>query len=100
MIFFQKYNDEIYLTTPRFLPGVPSALNKVVSIDDVPTLQPFPNLEMQEPGNNFTISTYINVYIKDTKFPTPGIIPFLPAVNVLYNILKFVSVSKERYLHN
>ena len=59
LIFFQKYNDEIYLMTPRFLPGVPSALNKVVNIDDVPTLQPVPSWEMQEPGKNFTISTYI-----------------------------------------
>ena len=46
----QIYDGEIYMTVPRFLPGVPSTLNKVVDVDGVPTLQPYPSWEMQEPG--------------------------------------------------
>lgn len=45
------YKNEVYLTTPRWFSGVPSTLNKLVTKDGKPLLQPFPSWDMQMLGN-------------------------------------------------
>ena len=44
------FKDDVFVTIPRWLPGVPSTMNKVVMKDDKPILQPFPSWGMQEQG--------------------------------------------------
>jgi len=45
------YDGEIYVTVPRWRPGVPSTLNKVVHNGTAYVLQPYPSWAMQEVGN-------------------------------------------------
>ena len=49
------YKDRIYLSTPRWLNGVPVALNSIpansVDINASPILEPFPNWDMQRIGD-------------------------------------------------
>merc|ERR1712025_1293208 len=45
------WKGEIFVTVSRWLPGVPSALNKVVkSQNETFVMQPFPSWELQEIG--------------------------------------------------
>lgn len=46
----KAYKDELYVTVPRWRSGVPATLNKVVTIDGVSLLQPYPSWEF----NDFT----------------------------------------------
>ena len=47
------WEGDIFCTVSRWLPGVPSALNKVVrsSANESFIMQPFPSWELQEIGN-------------------------------------------------
>ena len=48
------WKGEIFVTVSRWLPGVPSALNKVVkSRNETFNMQPFPSWELQEIGTNY-----------------------------------------------
>ena len=48
------WKGEIFVTVSRWLPGVPSALNKVVkSQNETFVMQPFPSWELQEIGTNY-----------------------------------------------
>ena len=44
------HGDDTYVTVSRWLPGVPSTMNKAIEIDGKTILQPFPSWEMQEIG--------------------------------------------------
>ncbi|XP_076466373.1 protein yellow-like [Babylonia areolata] len=41
------YNDEVYVTVPRWRPGVPSTLNRVVMKNGSAVLQPYPSWQYQ-----------------------------------------------------
>jgi len=45
------YKGEIYVAVPRWLPGVPSTLNKVITKNGTSLLQPYPSWEMQRIGD-------------------------------------------------
>ena len=40
-----------YLSVPRWAPGIPATVNKVVVVDGKPLLDPYPSREMNEVGN-------------------------------------------------
>jgi hypothetical protein len=40
-----------YLSVPRWAPGIPATLNKVLMVDGKPVLEAFPSWEMNEVGN-------------------------------------------------
>lgn len=40
-----------YLSVPRWAPGIPATVNKVVSVNGKDLLQPYPSWEMNQPGN-------------------------------------------------
>eukprot|EP00128_Syssomonas_multiformis_P001859 Colp12_sorted_trinity150504_noHs@27319 len=46
-----KYTQEVFVTVPRWRPGVPSTLNKVVTVGNRTLLQPYPSLEWQMVGD-------------------------------------------------
>lgn len=48
----KQWNNTLYVTTPRWLTGVPSTLNTVVMIDDVSVLKPWPTYEDQVIGDS------------------------------------------------
>ena len=50
------WKGEIFVTVSRWLPGVPSALNKVVkSRNETFLMQPFPSWELQEIGTSYKL---------------------------------------------
>ena len=59
------YNDVVLVTVPRWLPGVPSTMNKVIKKDDKDILQPFPSWEKQESGNHGTYFFYSKAVPRD-----------------------------------
>ncbi len=54
------------MVVPRFLPGVPSALNKAVMVDDVALLQPYPNWDLQELGDRWPLRFKFDALISTT----------------------------------
>ena len=43
----KQWEDSIYVTIPRWAPGVPATLNKVVERNGIPLLLPFPPVSEQ-----------------------------------------------------
>jgi len=43
----KQWKDDIYVTIPRWAPGVPATLNKIVVKNGIPLLLPFPPIEQQ-----------------------------------------------------
>lgn len=43
----KQWKDSVFVTIPRWAPGVPATLNKVVVKNGNPLLQPFPPIEQQ-----------------------------------------------------
>ena len=52
------YEGEVFVTVSRWLPGVPSTMNKVVMKGGQPVLQPYPSWGMQEIGRHDTIAYF------------------------------------------
>lgn len=49
--FKVDHKGNYYLSVPRWSPGIPGTVNKIVMIDGKPMLEPFPSWEMNEVGN-------------------------------------------------
>ena len=44
------YGDDVFVTVSRWLPGVPSTMNRLIEKDGQTLLQPYPNWEWQNKG--------------------------------------------------
>jgi len=47
----KQWKDTLYVTSPRWLHGVPTSLNSVVKVDGQSVLKPFPNYDLQVIGD-------------------------------------------------
>ncbi|GAK55274.1 RBAM01754 protein [Candidatus Vecturithrix granuli] len=54
-----------YLSVPRWAPGIPATLNKVVMADGKPVLEAFPSWEMNEVGNPDAIQSVLGYEIDE-----------------------------------
>lgn len=48
-----------YLSVPRWAPGIPATVNKVVSVDGKALLEPYPSWEMNEPGHGAALQSVL-----------------------------------------
>jgi hypothetical protein len=64
----KQWKSDIYVTVPRWMPGVPSTLNKVVLNEQgEPILQPFPSIEYQNPNTTEGLK-----YVQDIEIDPSG----------------------------
>ena len=64
----KQYKEDIYVTVPRWMPGVPSTLNKLVTTPNGDVLfQPFPSLSFQ----NLNKTTSVK-YVQDVEIDRQG----------------------------
>ena len=54
------WKGEIFVTVSRWLPGVPSALNKVVERNGSFVMQPYPSWQHQEIGNFSLVALFFS----------------------------------------
>jgi len=98
------WKDDIYVTVPRWRPGVPSTLNKLVMKNGKPILQPFPNWAWQDLVNGLK---YVQSMEIDSKgwmwildvgrlniFGTPDQIINGPASLVIYDLENHCTIRK------
>ena len=64
----KQWQEDIYIAVPRWMPGVPSTLNKIVlNAQGHPILQPFPSIEYQNPNSTNGLK-----YVQDIEIDSLG----------------------------
>jgi len=63
--FKVDHNGNYYLSVPRWSPGIPGTVNKIVIVDGKPKLDPYPSWKMNEIGNPNALQSVLGLEIDE-----------------------------------